>query len=172
MNSNKEKLIKYESFIKIIENINTPKFNRILLNFFEEKCQIYFTSILQENKNEYNEKCCEDLLLGISLSYLKKSIEYLYDNKDKNYNIILKLLAIAFIKTYCYYYVEINFSFLDKINWKEINEVFYDIDDEENQYIRNVRNIYLWRLYYSKFENFEQFLNYRGSYISTFKVMN
>ena len=92
-----------------------------------------------------------------SLTYLKKAIQYLYEHKNNYDNNLLKLFAIAYIKTYCYYYVDINFTNKDNCNWKEINEVFNDKDDIKNKNIRKVRNIYFWRLYCKKFENFEQF---------------
>ena len=60
LNLNIKKLIRYENLIKIIENINIQEFNRILLDFFEEKCQSYFISILKDNKDDYSEKCCKD----------------------------------------------------------------------------------------------------------------
>ena len=94
------------------------------------------------------------------MEYLKKAIHYLYEHKDNNDNNLLKLFAIAYIKTYCYYYVDINFKNKDNCVWKEINEVFNDKLDENNKNIRKVRNIYFWRLYSKKFENFEQFQSF------------
>ena len=157
MNLKADKLKKFKSVIDICMNINTPEFSEILLYFFEGQCQSYFATILQKHKNKYDAKCCEALLLKVSLSYLKKSIQYLYEHKDNNDNNLLKIFAIAYIKTYCYYYVEINFKYKDNCNWQEINAVFGDKDDEHNKHIRNVRNLYFWRLYCKKFENFEQF---------------
>ena len=156
MNLENDKLKKYKALIDICKNINTPEFSEILLYFFEGQCQSYFATILQKYKNKYDLKCCENLLLKVSLAYLKKAIQYLYEHKDKNDNNLLKLFAIAYIKTYCYYYVDVNFNSKDNCNWKEINEVFVE-KDEKNKKIRNMRNIYFWRLYCKKFENFEQF---------------
>jgi len=110
-------------------------------------------------KNEYSEKCCEDLLLKVSLEYLKKAIQYLYEHKNNNDNNLLKLYAIAYLKTYCYYYVEINFKHFDKCNFEKINELLND-KDENNKAIREMRNIYIWRIYYKKFENFDQFKSF------------
>ena len=93
-------------------------------------------------------KCCEELLLKISLEYLKKAIQYTYEHKNNNDNNLLKLYAVAFIKTYCYYYVEINYNHFDKVNFEEINKVLDD-KDENNEKIRNIRNtinIYIWRI--------------------------
>ena len=157
MNLNIDKLKKFRAVIDICKNIKTPEFSEILLYFFEGQCQSYFTTILQKHKNKYDAKCCEALLLKLSLSYLKKAIQYLYEHKENNDNNLLKMFAIAYIKTYCYYYVEINFKYKDNCNWQEINAVFGDKDDVQNKNIRNVRNIYFWRLYCKKFENFEQF---------------
>ena len=127
--------------------------------FFEVQCQSYFQIILDGFKNEYSKICCNKLLLGVSLEYLKKSIQHLYENKNNYENNLLKLYAIAYIKTYIYYYIEINYYYFDNINWEEINKVLFG-KDEENEVIRNMRNIYLWRLYYNKFENFDQFQNF------------
>ena len=80
----------------------------------------------------------------------------IFTNNDNN---LLKLYAVAFIKTYCYYYVEINYNHFDKVYFEEINKVLDD-KDENNEKIRNIRNIYIWRLYYKKFENFDQFKNF------------
>ena len=160
LNLDIDKLKKFKSLIDICKKIDTPEFNEILLYFFEGQCQSYFSSILKKYGNKYNVKSCEEILLKTSLAYLKKAIQYLYEHKNKNDNNLLKLLSIAYIKTYCYYYVHINFTNKDKINWREINEVFGDKDDENNKNIRKVRNIYFWRLYCKKFENFEQFLGF------------
>ena len=99
------------------------------------------------------------MLLNLSLEYLKKSIQYLYENKNKNENNLLKLFAIAYIKIYLYYFVEINFNKFDNINWDEINRILDD-KDENNKLIREMRNLYIWRLYCKKFENFDQFENF------------
>ena len=159
MNLDDNKFQKYKNLIKILNNINSPEFNEILLYFFEGQCQIYFQEILDKNKQEYNQKCCEQLLLNLSLEYLKKSIQYLYENKNKNENNLLKLFAIAYIKIYLYYFVEINFNKFDNINWDEINRILDD-KDENNKLIREMRNLYIWRLYCKKFENFDQFENF------------
>ena len=151
---------KYQRVINILNNINSPEFNEILLFFLEGQCHTYFETILNNNNNEYNKKCCEELLLKLSLEYLKKSIQYLYLNKN-NYNNIVKLYSIAYIKSYCYYYVEINYNdnYFEQINWEKINEIFDDKDDN-NESIRKMRNLYIWRLYCKKFENFDQFESY------------
>ena len=160
MNLDNDKLKKFKSLIDICKKIETPEFNEILLYFFEGQCQSYFSTILKNHENKYDLKCCEELLLKTSLAYLKKAINYLYEHKDNNDNNLLKLLSIAYIKTYCYYYVDINYSNKDNCNWREINVVFADKDDEKNKDIRKLRNIYFWRLYCKKFENFEQFIGF------------
>ena len=157
-----KKFAKFQNLIKIYNNINSEEFNEILLFFLESQCQSYFNSILIKYNNEYSEKCCEELLLKLSLDYLKKAIQYLYENKNNNTNNLLKLYAIAYLKTYCYFYVEINYNNFDKCNFEEINKLLYD-KDENNKLIRNIRNIYIWRLYYKKFENFDQFKNFEFS---------
>ena len=151
-----KKILKYQNLIKIYNSIKSEEFNEILLYFLEGQCQSYFSDILFKYKNEYTEKCCEELLLKLSLDYLKKAINYLYLHKNDNDNNLLKLYAIAYLKTYCYYYVEINYKYFDKCNYEEINKIFND-KDEKNEEIRNLRNIYIWRLYYKNFENFDQF---------------
>ena len=154
-----KRLAKYQNLIKIYNNINSEEFNELLLFFLEGQCQSYFNSILIKYGNEYSEKCCEELLLKLSIEYLKKAIKYLYEHKNNNDNNLLKLYAIAYIKNYCYYYVEINYNHFDKCNYEDINQIFND-KDENNQIIRNMRNIYIWRLYFNKFENFDQFINF------------
>ena len=93
------------------------------------------------------------MLLGLSLDYLKKAINYLYEHKENNDNNLLKLYAIAYIKSYCYFYVEIHKDNFDKINWEEINNILYD-KDKNNENISFMRNIYIARLYLKKFPDF------------------
>ena len=152
------KLANYKNLINICNNANSSEFNEILLYFFECQCQSYFLSILSKNDNKYNEKCCEALLLSVSLGYLKKAIQYLYEHKNNNDNNFLKLYAIAYIKTYSYFYVEVNHAHFDKCNWEEINRLLND-KDENNASIRNMRNIYIWRLFCKKYDNFDLFIN-------------
>ena len=103
MNLDSKKNAKYKNLINIINNINSPEFNEILLYFLENQCQSYFLTILNKYNNKYSEKCCEKLLLKVSLNYFKKAVQYLYENKNKNDNNLLKLYAIAYIKTYSYF---------------------------------------------------------------------
>ena len=148
----------FKNLINKCNSINSPELNEILLYFFEGQSQSYFASILKKFNNKYTEKSCEELLLHISLEYLKKAIQYLYEHKNNNDNNFLKLYAIAYLKTYCYYYVEIHFSNVEKFNYEKINNILFD-KGEKNQLIRNLRNIYIWRLFYKKYENFEKFIN-------------
>ena len=143
--------------ISICNEMDNPILNEVILHFFEGQCQSYFLEILEKNHNKYSEKCCEEMLLNISLDYLKKVIEY-SDKNNKN-NIILKLFSIAYIKTYCYFYVEINYNHFDKCNFDTISPIFMEIN-KYNTSTRNTRNLYIWKLYNKKFENFEQFLNF------------
>ena len=160
LNINKNKdLHKYWELFNYLNSIKSVQFNEILLYLFELQCQSYFKEILNMYNNEYTGACCEMLLLGLSLNYLKKCIQYLYENKNKSDNNILKLYSIAYIKTYLYYYVEINYNHFDKCNFNEINQILADKDDN-NKYIIYMRNIYIFRLYFKKFDNFEQFKNF------------
>ena len=154
-----KKVEKLKNLINTCNKINSPQFNEVLLYFFETQCQSYFLSILNKYENKYTENCCEELLLKLSIAYLKKAIQYLYEHKDNNDNNFLKLYAIAYVKTYSYFYVEVNYAHPDKCKWDEINRLLND-KDENNQLIRNMRNIYIWRLYCKKFENFEKFINF------------
>ena len=157
--SENKKLKKYEKLIDIYNNIDSKEFNEILLYFLENQCHSYFASILNIYNNQYTNDSCKALLLSVSLGYLKKSIQYLYEHKNNNDNNLLKLYAIAYLKTYCYYYVEINYKHFDLGSFDEINRLFMD-KDGNNELIRNMRNIYIWRLYCKQFENFEQFKNF------------
>ena len=153
-----KKAEKFKNIIKYYNEIDSPIFNEVLLYFFEDQCHCYFSEILNNYKNEFTEKCCKDLLLNLSLSYFKKAFDYL-DNSVNKSN-ILKFYAIAYIKTYCYYYVEINYNYYDKCNFNEINKIFSD-EYGKNGPIRNLRNLYIWRLYHIKFDNFEKFKNFK-----------
>ena len=150
------KLQNYRDLYSFFNTIKSIEFNELLLYFLENQCQSYFKQILKINENKFSEKCCEDILLNTSLKYLKKSLQYLYENKDKNDNNILKIYAIAYIKIYFYYFVEINYNHFDKCRFTDINNLLMD-KNENLQYIINMRNIYIFRLYFKKFDNFEQF---------------
>ena len=160
MNFSIKKLNKYNKIFEICKNIDSPEFNEILLYFFEEQCQSYFLNILKNNGNIYTEKTCSELLLDISFEYLKIAIENFYNQSKKNDNNLLKFYAIAYIKTYFHFYVYIQYKEFDKCNFEEINKLLYkDEREQENQLmtnIRNIRNIYIWRVYSKHFQSFEQ----------------
>ena len=172
MNLEDKKYEKYKNLIKILNNVNSPEFNELLLYYLEGQCQSYFQEIIDKNKKDFNQKCCEELLLKLSLEYLKKAIQYLYETKNKNDNNLLKLFAIAYLKMYLYYYVEINYNKFDNINWDQINMVLDD-KDENNELIRKMRNLYIWRLYCKKFENFDQFesFNFENKKVTIYKEL-
>ena len=161
LNPESKQMNKFKKLITLCDNINSSIFNEVLLYFFEGQCQSYFTQILKENNNNYSEKCCQQLLNNLSLSYFKKSILYL-DEHYSLYNNIFKLYAIAYIKTYCKYYVEINYKYFDLCNFNEINKILLK-KNENNKFIRDMITLYICRLYYKNFENFEQFKNYNFS---------
>ena len=156
---NNRELLKYRELYKYINTLNSSELNEILLYLFETQCQSYFKKILDMHKNQYTGECCQNLLLGISFNYLKKSMQFLFENKNKTDNNILKLYSIAYIKTYFYYYVEINYNHFDKCNFNDINQFLVD-KDENNKNLIYMRNIYIFRLYFKKFDNFEQFKNF------------
>ena len=84
-----QKLFKYKNLINQYNSINSKEFNELLLFTFENQCQSYFISILKNNNNIYTNKTCQELLLDISLEYLKKAIKYLhkyYINSNMNTN--------------------------------------------------------------------------------------
>ena len=151
------KLSKYRNLIDIYNKINSEEFNEVLLFFLEGQCQSYFESILNRHKNIYNEDSCKELILKVSLKYLKKSIEYLYEHQNNNDNNLLKLYSIAYLKTYFHYYVEINYNHSQKVGFEEINKLLQG-GNELNQKVVDVRNIYIWRVYFKQFENFEKFV--------------
>ena len=150
---------KFKNIINMWNSLQSNEFNEVLLFFFEGQCQSFFSTIIKDNKNEFNEKCCKELLLEQSLSYFKKAIEKLYECNSSNNNNILKLYSIAYIKTYCYFYVEIVFNHHDKCNLNDLNN--YLIDDVENKRknIKKMIIIYILRLYNSKFDNYNQFIS-------------
>ena len=153
------KFEKIHNLLIILNEIDSKEFNEVLLYFFEGLCQNYFFSILKKHKNEYNEKCCQELLGELSLGYLQKAIQFLYENKNNKNNNIFKIYAISYIKSYLYFYVTINKNHYDKCFWNEINKVLHD-KNKINEALINMRNIYILRLYYNTFQNFEQFINY------------
>ena len=142
MNIKSNRFSKIQNIINICNKINSEEFNEILLYFFEGLCQSYFFSILKRYDNEYNEKSCHEMLLGVSLEYLKKAMHYLFENKDDNGDNLLKIYATAFIKSYCYFYVEIHKNHFEKCYWDEINKVLYDTD-KNNENIIKMINIYI-----------------------------
>ena len=141
-------------------NKNIKELNEVLLYIFENQCQSYFYSILDKHNNEFTKECCEEILLNLSLGYLKEAIKYLYEYKINNDgNMLKKLYSIAYIKTYCYYFVEINYNHFDKCNYENINNIFND-ENENNKLTRNMIIIYFLRTYNTKFENYDKFINF------------
>ena len=159
MNLENKKFSKIKNILNICDKINSNEFKEILLYLFEGLIQSYFFSIHKKYKNEFNKKCCNEMLLGLSLDYLKKAIQYLYEHKNNNENNLLKLYAIAYIKTYCYFYVEIHKKYFEYCDWNDINAILYD-KDINNKAISNMRNIYILRLYYKTFSDFEEFITF------------
>ena len=151
-------LDKYKKLYKIYNNIKSLEFDELLLFTFENLNQSYFQDILYINEGKYNKQSCKQILLDFSLNYFKKSQKYLYEHKDK-FDKLLKFNSIAYIKTYIYFFVEINYHYNSLCDFSPINKVLDD-EDKNNKLVRNVRNIYLWRVYLKKFENFDQFQNF------------
>ena len=155
---NKKKVIKYKNIYNIY-NKNPKDFNEILLYILEIQCQSYFNLILKKYNHRYTENCCKEILLDLSLSYFKKAIQYLYEHINNNDNNLLKLYAIAYIKSYCYYLVEINYEHFEKCNFDQINNLL----DNENEKINSIRNmiiIYILRLYFKKCKNYDKFQDF------------
>ena len=164
-------LDKFGKLYEIYNGINSVEFDEILLFCLENLCQAYFQEIIDSYYGEYNKESCEQILLKMSLDNFTKAQKYLYEHKN-NYEKILKLISIAYIKTYIYYYVEINYHYNKLCNFSKINKILDD-ENNDNKIIRNTRNIYLWRVYLKKFENFEQFkdFNYKTYNIPIFKEL-
>ena len=161
MNFSIKKFKNFEKLFEICNNIDSPEFDEILLYFFEEQCQSYFLNILKSNGNIYTEKSCSELLLDISFKYLKIALEHYYiQSKQKNNN-LLKLYATAYIKTYFHFYVYIHYDKFDLGTFEEINKLLIKEEQETELMtnIRNVRNIYIWRVYCKYFQSFEQLKN-------------
>ena len=155
---NKKKIIKYKNIYEFY-NRNPKEFNEILLYIFETQCQSYFNLILKKYNHKYTKKCCEEILLDLSLSYLKKAIQYLYDHINNNDNNILKLYAIAYIKTFCYYLVEINYEHFEKCNFEQITNLL----NNENEKIYSISNMiimYILRLFFKKCKNYDKFQSF------------
>jgi hypothetical protein len=99
------------------------------------------------------------MLTGLSLDYLQKGIQYLYENKNSRNNNLFKIYSIAYLKSYCHFYVFIHKNYFEKVNFTDINRILYE-KDENNKAIINMRIIYILRLYYSSFKDFDEFLKY------------
>ena len=159
MDINYKKFEKIKNIINICNKINSEEFYQILLYFFEGLCQSYFFEILKKYNNEYTEECCNEMLNGLSLDYLKKAIQFKYENKDKDDNNLLKIYSISYIKSYCHFYVIIHKNYYEKCYWEEINKVLYNQNNNNNGFIDMI-SIYILRLYYKTFQDFEEFLGY------------
>ena len=160
MNIDCRKFEKIKNIVNICNQINSEEFYQILSYFFEGSCQSYFFDILKKYNNKYTEECCKEILNGLSLEYLKKAIKFNYENKDKNNNNLLKIYSISYIKSYCHFYVIIHKNYYEKCYWDEINKVIYNPNKNINNGITDMINIYILRLYYKSFRDFEEFLNY------------
>ena len=159
MNLKSGKVTKYKNLYDIYNKINSNELDEIILYICETQCQEYFKNIYNLYGNQYNEETCEAILLNTSLRYLSKAIKYLKDvetNEKGNLNKILKFLAIAYIKTYIHFYVEINLGFSNAINFNNIKDAFeYKI--AQDKIFKNTYIIYIWKKYCKKFENFNKF---------------
>ena len=98
MNLDNNKLKKFRKIIDIYNSINSREFDEILLYFFEGLCQSYFLSILNKNNSEYNVQCCFEMLLGLSLDYLKKAILYLCEYNNNTKITFLKYIQLLLLK--------------------------------------------------------------------------
>ena len=163
-------LDKYKKLYKIYNNIKSLEFDELLLFTFENLCQSYFQNIYKK-EGDYTKQSCKQILLGNSLTYFKNAQQYLYEHKNK-FDKLLKFNSIAYIKSYIYFFVKINYHYNSLCDFNPINNVLDD-ENKNNKFIRNVRNIYLWRIYLKNFENFELFqnLNYRKYKIPIFKEL-
>ena len=159
MNLESEKLAKYKNLYNIYNKINSDELDEIILYITETQCQNYFNNLLSLYDNQYNQDTCEAILLNASLKYLDKAVKYLKDveiNEKSTNSKLMKLLAIAYIKTYIHFYVEINYGFFKKIKFDDIeNSFIYKIN--QNYIGKNPFIIYIWRKYCKKFENFDKF---------------
>ena len=168
MNIDNNKLIKYKNLFNVYNNIKSNEFDEIILYIFETNCQSYFINIINKHNNQFNKECCDELLMNISLDYLNKAIKYLYDieqNENNDFNInnkLIKFLAIAYIKTYVYFYVEINYKNFKIVDFDDINDIFNYKLDKKNL-LKNINVIYIWKKYCKKFENFQKFETFKFS---------
>ena len=151
-----KKYERFKSLFNLIDNLDSKELNEILLFIFENQCQSYFTSILENYNNIYTKEACEQLILHLSFKYLKKAVQFICDHNNNKMNIALKLYAIAYIKTYFYFFVEIHYEHKDKCNFQNIFNLFDDINENKRKMIY----IYILRLYCTKFDNFDIFQKY------------
>ena len=166
-NKNKEKLI--ENFIKLEKHIKLKKYEEIydiyanhkyskeikeiILYKLENQCQTYFTSIINDNPNTY----FDIILKGLSYEYFKQSVEYLYSNDNQdNYHFIKELYAIAYIKSYSYYFAKFIYNNFDKCDLTMINQLFSNKEDIDAT-IRKMIIIYILKIYFKRFPNYEVF---------------
>ena len=166
MNLQNNKLIKYKNLYGIYNKINSNEFDEIILYIFESLCQDYFNNLLNLYDNKFTKESCKVILLKTSFEYFSKAIKYLNEidlnQKSNQYNKLMKLFAIAYLKTYIYYYVEINYYYFDNINFSDINSLFKEGIIKDN-IGKNTKIIYIWKKYCKKFQNFHIFENFEFS---------
>ena len=186
-------LIKEETshLFKKINNYKSPFLDEVIMNILEVKITVYFGSIKdlgtkekEENYNKYfkdnkNAKIENEtgIIFDNSLKIFKQTIEFLDWISDLNEkkkkteeNIHLcKLYSIVYIKMYLsklVYFIKEKSNQIGKIN--EIIEVIQGIN---NRHFGNVIKIYILKLLYAYYNNFELFkkFDFKNSGINFYK---
>ena len=138
---------------KNLELLNNQKnifLDEILISLFE----IYINSYINELDNK-------QLIKGLIIKYLEKSIKILTGEIKGNLNHLGILYAISFIRCYFYKLSNIIYSIAkndeDLININNINKLLLM---NNNISVRNVIKIYMLKCFYSKMQNYNEFKNF------------
>ena len=142
--------IKNNINLEFLNNQNNIFFDEILISLFEILINSYFKNL--SNK---------DLIQGLTIKYLEKSIKILTKEIEGNLNHLGILYAITFIK--CYFYklsneiYSISKSDKNLLNIININKL---LSSKTNTSIRNVIKIYILKCFYSNMQNYNEFINF------------
>ena len=152
-------------FISLLNKINNPFFDEIILNIFEGEILYFFKSI-PLIKDNYKNKEPKNLRIVFDQSYqiFKTLIDHLElivmnDNKCDNikYSNLSKLFSIAYIKIYLSYLVSIMKDMKEKIG--KIEDIINFICKKRNKF-RNIIKIYILKLFNNLIDDFDQFKNF------------
>ena len=190
--SNNLDLIKEENshLFQKINNFKSKFLDEVIMNILEGKITVYFESIkdlqLEQKKENYikyykdnkNNKIENEtgIIFDLSLEIFKQTIKFLDSISDSNDNNktkenihLCKLYSIVYIKMYL---SKLVYFIKEKLNQLgNINEIMLIIQGIKNRHFGNVIKIYILKLIYSYYNNFELFkkFDFKNSGINFYK---